>query len=80
VATFVGSTWLPSPYLQEGNALHLPFSSQGNILQSLVHFQEVVRSGCSAHSAYGLNCAGSANQWPPRPIQLGPVAQPGSAQ
>jgi filamentous hemagglutinin len=80
VATFVGATWMPSPYLQEGNPLHLPFSSQGNILQSLIHFQEVLRSGCSAHSAYGLNCAGSRNQWPPQAIQMGPAAQPGSGQ
>ncbi len=63
VATFVGGTLFPSPYLDNNSDQHLPGAAQGQAWNSLRGLPVIIKSPVNPHSCYGLNCAGTQYNW-----------------
>jgi hypothetical protein len=63
VATFVGGTLFPSPYLDRNSDQHLPGAAQGQAWSSLRGLPVIIKSPVNPHSCYGLNCAGTQYNW-----------------
>jgi hypothetical protein len=63
VATFVGGTFWPSPYLDNNSPLHLQGAAPGSVWGATKGWVPLLKGPENDHSCYGLNCPGTPYNW-----------------